>query len=413
MGDRIRICVWATTFQANIYSLTRYLAADPRFELVAAVPALERYLQEPIAARLPIPCRFLDRESPEVFQQLADFAAEILIVDNHHPRRIVAPRLLNVWHGFGWRGPEDRAQFAEVHRSIARHTGAPADRPNPRFRWITAGETNRRHRVQVTGFHPDNVLPLGQAYLDDVAFPPVARDQVLADYPASFHGRRIVLFAPTWHYGRIFAHLGDDFRILERMFGFLADHDVALVFRMHDRKRFEPSYVADLEQLNRRFPNVWLKWRDESQDNLSDLLVADVMVSNYSSILTYFYATCRPSVHLHPVDRRAKGSVGRTLKGGRLRTDRHENADYIWSLPATEVGGLVAEGIDTLLAACEQALREPDCCRELAQGFLARHAAPVDGQICRRIADALIELREAPAPNGAFARLLDGLRRRQ
>jgi hypothetical protein len=393
MSTTIRVCLWATTIQANIYSLARYLAAHrDRFEPIVVLPDLKQYEQEPIWSLGRPDCLMLDHDAPDCLDRIEALRPQVTVVDNHYPPRKLSPSLLNVWHGFGWKGPEDKQQFADVYAHIERLTGISPDKPNPYLRWITAGPTNLTHRIRVTGFHPSNVEALGQAYVDDVGNVPWSRESLLTYYPAEFQHKRIALFAPTWHFGRIFAHWGADLTILGRLFSFLAERNTALIMRMHDRARFEPDYLSALESLAARYPNVLLKYKDRNQDNLIDLTVSDLMISNYSSILTYFYGTGKPSIHIEPVDRSAQASVYRYWKRGKVRTTRTADKSYIWSLDPNENGGLVAESVEDLLACIEKALENPDCCIERSKAFIARHCAPYDGKNCERIANAIVEL---------------------
>lgn len=410
MAEPLRVCLWATTFQANIYSLAKYLATQPeRFDPMVVLEGLDAYSREPISKLARVGCPLLDRAASDTRARLSAFEPTVLVVDNHYPPMRVAPALVNVWHGFGWRGPEDREAFAGVFADIEKHTGISPAVPNPYLRWITAGPTNLEHRLHVTGFHADNLRPAGQAFVDDVMSASWTRADLAPFYPAAFRGKRVALFAPTWHFGRIFAHWGDDMAVLERLFAFLAAHDVALILRMHDRKRFEASYLLGLERLASRHEHVLFKYKDEAQDNLLDLLVSDLMISNYSSILTYFYATGRPSIHVHPVDRDAQASVYRYWKRGKVRSKTAE-ASYVWSLDPDENGGLVVESQDELEAAILLGLTEPDCCTARSRQFVKAHCAPYDGRNCERIAAIVEEVGryalEHPPKRGLLATLL-------
>jgi hypothetical protein len=410
MTAPLKVCLWATTFQANIYSVAKHLASRPaEFSPLVVLDGRDAYATEPIERLVPAGAPLLDRADPETARKVEAFAPAVLVVDNHYPKARIAPALVNVWHGFGWRGPEDRAAFESVFRDVAKHTGRAPSEPNPYFRWISAGQTNLEHRVHVSGFHADNVRASGQAFVDDVmrAAQTWRREDLLQFYPQSFRDRKVLLFAPTWHFGKIFAHWGDDMAILERLFRFVADRGAALIVRMHDKKRFEPGYLADLEQLARRHQSVLLKYKDDNQDNLVDIAFADAMISNYSSILTYFYATGRPSIHIHPVARGDESSVYRYWKGGKLRT-KVEDASYIWSLDADQHGGLAVSTQDELEAAIDRALAEPGCCAERSRRFVADHCAPYDGRNCERVAAEIREvgeyaLRHPPRGGGLFA----------
>ena len=393
--EKIRVCLWATTLQANIWSLAKYLSQDEKFEIVVVTEGAERWRSEPITTVFPPMFEVLDKNASETLRFLKnEFHPQVTVVDNHYPPSKLSPFLINVWHGFGWKGPEDRAAFNTVFKNVKKLTGISPERPNPYFRFISAGETNRDYRIHVTEFAPENVLPLGQAFTDDIVRNDIKRQEIEKFYSESFIGHKICLFAPTWHFGRIFSHLGDDIEILGRIFDTLERLECALILRMHDRNRFDPAYLHALQSLVSRHPLVMMKYKDMDRDNLLDISVSDVMMSNYSSILTFFYGTSRPSIHIYPVDKRREASYYRVWKNGAVQLKKAPEDSYIWSLPPEENGGLVAASVEEIEAALEQALTDPSCCVEKSRRFIENHTAPYDGRVCENIAGEIIDMVE-------------------
>ena len=68
-----------------------------------------------------------------------------------------------------------------------------------------------------------------------------------------------------------------------------------MILRLHDSFRFEPAYRDFITGLARRHSNVLLKFKDHHPDNLLDMQVSDVLMTNYSSIANLFYATSSPA----------------------------------------------------------------------------------------------------------------------
>lgn len=390
---KIRVCLWATTLQANIWSLSKYLAEHDRFEVVVVTEDAKKWHTEPIAQVIPPTYTVMEKNDPDTLRYLqTDFKPLVTVVDNHYPPKKLSPFLINVWHGFGWKGPEDRKAFNTVFKNVKKLTGISADTPNPYFRFVCGGNTNFEYRIHVTGFAPENVLPLGQAFTDDIVNNQIRKEDIQRFYPDIFANRKVCLFAPTWHFGRIFAHLGDDIEILENIFKKLDELDCALILRMHDRKRFEPEYLEALETLARKHPLVMLKYKDTDRDNLLDMCISDIMMSNYSSILTFFYGTFRPSIHIYPVNKNFETSYYRVWKNGAVRVEKAPEENYIWSLDPVENGGLVAHSVADIEASIENAVSDSDCCREKSSAFLAKHTAPYDGHVCENITDAIIQM---------------------
>ena len=392
-------------------ALAHHLGQDPRCELTVAIDDPDRYAREPVARLLPIRARFVDRARGRMAHTLRREGFDILIVDNHLPAEPIAPRLLVLWHGFGWRIDD----LTTMRRELAALVG-DVTRPNPNFRWQACGPWDREYRIQHSGLAPDNVLMLGAAFSDlllpqderparagDAARPvtgtspkafPLADRAALVEavqdaYPVDLR-RKTILLGLTWHHGAAFAQWGDDSRLLGQLFDHAAARDTNVLVRMHDRRRYEPAYLEALERVARGRQNVWVTYKSEHPDSLVDFLVSDLLVSNYSSLLNGFYFTRRPTVHLDPCAPGAVRFTYRRLKRGRVHEEKLELASELWKLDPAEIGGLRATSFPEALALIGRALKQPDCCREPARVFTTRYVTGADGNTCARIADALL-----------------------
>ena len=144
-----------------------------------------------------------------------------------------------------------------------------------------------------------------------------------------------------------------------------------------------------LEELAARHPGrLQLKFKSESPDSLVDLLVSDVLVSNYSSLLNAWYYTGKPSLHVDPHDASAAQQVSYKMRFG-LPMPERVSAEEKWKLPPSEHGGLRATSFEELLAGLDRALREPRCCEEQAARFVQRYIHRADGGTCQRAAEML------------------------
>lgn len=396
----MNVLVWATTFGADLWSFTRYLDRrdDCRVKVVLDDPAT--FLREGTAQLFPLRRTDLVKRRPwNRIVGVPGFRPDVTVMDNRLPLRAPSPAGLMLWHGFGWRGPNAAdTDFAWIHRAI-RQTFGDARVPNPRFRWQCFGPWDFEHRTNVSGFHPANCRLIGAVSHDDLR---QKLDRSLAQpfYPFDVERRKTVLIAPTWHYGEVFAHWGTDADLFDRLLAHLHRRGVNVILRLHDSFRFARPYRRFLHDLTRRYPNVLLKFKNHHPDNFLDLQVADVLVTNFSSIANLFYATLRPTVHVYPVASADEAFMDRryTVFGVRERTV--ESARFVWKLPPEDNGGLLARGFDEMMAQIDRALDEPACCRDRAQAFLDRHMLGADGDNAGRAWSALREVvasaKEAP-----------------
>ena len=377
----MNVLVWATTFGADLWSLTRYLdslGGVRRLRVVMDDP--EVYGRQGVAKLFPITAEIVGRRW---HHGAPSRRWDVTVMDNQVPFFRTSRSALMLWHGFGWKGPNDVRELRLLHARLA-WTWGSIRRRNTRLRWQAFGPWDWKHRTEISGVHPENCVQLGAASHDDLRVP---MDRSLAQpyYPFDVVNRKTVLIAPTWHYGEVFAHWGRDADLFERLLGQIHEHGANAIIRLHDSFRFDQGYRALLDRLAERFPNVCLKFKDQSPDNYLDLQVSDALITNYSSIANLYYATGRPTLHVYPVRSADEAFIWRQLTFAGVRKKTIEKARYIWKLPPEEHGGLLARDFDTLQQQVDLALTDPDCCRSAARDFLDRHMLGADGRNRERI----------------------------
>jgi hypothetical protein len=384
----MRICFWATSFQADNQALANHLSHQPGVEVIVALDDPDRYRREPAAELLSFRGQLIDRQARGTAELIANFAPDCLIVDNHLPKKRLAQRLYVLWHGYGWRVDDLGTMKRELRKLVG-----DVERPNPDFRWQAFGDWDRSYRVTHSGFAPDNVVALGSAY-SDLLLPGGPSTSCLDRRTVQHHyridlSRPTILLGMTWHHGGALGHWGDDAELHEALATYVGQAGANLLIRMHDRHRYESADILRMEALAARHPHVQLKFKSTYPDSLVDLLLCSVLISNYSSLLNAFYYTGKPSIHIDPIARDGAPNYRRELRWGSLRTRKVQDPMATWKLSPEDVGGLRVQSFAALLEAISRALAEPDCCRQLSGDFVRRHITRADGRTCQRIADYL------------------------
>jgi hypothetical protein len=385
----MKICFWSTTFQADNQTLACYLANEPGFEVLAAIDEPAAYRREPGAALLPFRGELIDRKGWFAERTIRRFQPDVVVVDNHLPEARLAPRVFVLWHGFGWRMDD----ISGMRRQLSKLVG-DVTVPNDQFRWQAFGDWDRDFTVSHRRIAAENVLALGSAY-SDVLLPGSAlqrsfdRRTVADAYPFDVASGKTVLLGMTWHHGNLLGHWGDEPALMDTLFSHLRSRGANVIFRLHDRARYSPQYIKELGRLTQQHTNVHVKFKSENPDSLADLLVSDVMISNYSSFANAFYYTGKPCIHIDPVDASATELVWRRFRGGQVSEEPVEGLDAIWKLRPDVHGGLRASSFDQLLAQVDQALADPSCCEAASRSFVDQYIHGADGTTCRRIADVL------------------------
>lgn len=391
-GLELKVLVWATSFGADLWSFSRYLdqREDVQLKVIMVDPAT--FLREGIARLYPFKAELIKRRLHHQFFGISGFRPDVTIMDNWVPYHPPSRKGFMLWHGFGWKGPNDVDEFAYLHHRIKRAWGSGME-PNPHFRWQTFGPWDFHHRTTISGFHPENCRQLGAASHDHLGTP-LAREILQQSYPFDVIQRKTVLIAPTWHYGEVFSHWGNDADILDRLLDAIGRREANVILRLHDSFRYSRSYLKILRDMAAKHTHVLLKFKNSSPDNIIDLQTADVLITNYSSIANLFYATRRPTIHIYPVADADEEFMWRRYTPLGVYRKKVDTVRFIWKLPPEENGGLVARSSTELLDQLDLALTRPDCCRDRCEDFLEQHMLGGDKSNCQRIWTAVRELVE-------------------
>lgn len=385
----MKILIWATSFAADLWSFTKYVSTkeDATVKVMLADPRKSR--SEVVSELFPLNVAMYGKNRITTRIGIPFFRPDVMIADNNIPRNRLAPKCFMLWHGFGWKGPNDRKEFSGFHEEVKEKWG-DYQKPNKNFRWQCFGPWDFKHRTEVSGIHPDNCRTLGAASHDDLRTP-LDKRKVAHGYPFDIVGKKTVLIAPTWHYGQLFSHWGKDKILLRRLFSYISQKGMNIIFRLHDSYRFAGEYIHLLHDLEKEYPNLMLKYKDKNLDNYVDMQIADILITNFSSIANLFYATKKPVIHVYPVKSKDEEFMWLRIDGGILKKKKVDSVKYIWKLPPEENGGFLAKEFDQIISMLDTALEDSRCCAKKSQEFLDEYMLGADGKSCDRIWEALNE----------------------
>lgn len=379
----MKICFWATTFQADIQAMACHLAEQDDMDVLVALKDPEQYRRQPIEQFMPFKGELVQRDTARSWWRLVRFNPDILVVDNHLPR-YRPKRMYVLWHGYGWRMDHPERMRKNMSRRVGEIT-----QPNDRFRWQAVGPFDREFTAGHRGIHPTNIVTLGSP-CSDLLRPgsPLSQkirpEQVADAYPGIDVARRPnILIGMTWHHGGLLGHWGEEWDLLDRLLAHIDDLGANVILRGHDRKRYDPEYLSAIERFCAERDGVHLKFKSDDPDSLVDVMISDLMITNYSSFANLFYYTGRPTLHIVPPEA-GKGLAMRQWSSKGVSAEAVDRAEAFWKHPPEDVGGLRAFDFDELLALVGQAIETPDCCGDIAADFVERHIEQADGQSCSR-----------------------------
>jgi hypothetical protein len=389
----IRVVIWATHLQTDILALAAHLDRCPDVALLVVAADAAAYRREPIATALGLTAPLLDRDDPATMARVRAFAADVVVADNHVPPKGVAPRLFYMWHGLGWKA-RSKLDLAVFYRQVARLTGTDPRRPNPNFLAQCYGPTDRAWRVREWKLPAEACPEVGMAFAALLRAPPYDKRAVAGRYAINVQRRKTVLLSITWHSGGVFDDEAADIDLVRRLISATAAREANLLVCLHDRHRYSATLLARLEAAVAEASHAELRLKSDHPDNLSDLLVADVMVSNLSSFLAYHYVSKRPAIHLVP---RRDGPVDRVaMVLSRFRVRRKIAADAAWMIDPADTGGVRVSDIEGTVHAVGAALDDPGPGGQAAADWIARHVPRLDGSAPERIRQCLVAMCATP-----------------
>jgi hypothetical protein len=396
----IRVVVWATHLQTDILALCAHLDRCADVALLIVTEQAAAFAREPVARALALRAPILARDQPGLMAQVRAFGADVAVADNHVPPAGTAPRLFYMWHGMGWKA-RSRLDLEVFYQQVRQLTGDDPRRPSDRFRAQCYGPTDLAWRIGSWGIAASNCVVTGMCFSDMLRDPPYVRADITGEFGIDVLRRKTLLLSITWHYGGIFARDGSlarqaaqarDLAFVRRIVETTDRRGANLLICLHDAKRYDAGFLAELGRIASAAPTVAIRFKSEHPDNLADLLVADVMVSNLSSFLACHYVLGRPSVHILPAHAGARRIERVVMLLSRFRIRVRSRTGDVWMLDPADTGGANAADEDTALAAIGAALDDPASGIAPTRAWLQRHLHPIDGQACARAKAAIDQL---------------------
>ena len=405
----MRFLIYASALQADILALAYELDQSDEHEVLIAASNLKTFLDEPIAKIKPIQSRMMDRLADDVEKAAAEFQPDVTIVDQHFPAFKTSPCIVKTWYGLGWKAPNSKTLIA-YHSDVKTITDRGPDVENPAFIAQCYGEHDQQWRIKKMRIHRDNCKILGMPFADMLLDRPYKRFQLNDYYDIDVEEKKTVLLNLSWHYAKLNNksrnfwtnlkrimrgeyHFDDDEHFFNMLCERIIDRDANILLCTHDRWRYSSAYLDMFQRLKDRFgSHMHIKHKDENPDNLADLCVADVMVSNLSSFISYFYFTGKPSVHLCPVPKNSKViTYAKKNRGDKTLSFEKQNITEGYMRMPSDNGGLTAFSRNACLKQVLAGLDHPQCCKERSISFIDQNIYKPDGQTAKRYIRKVVE----------------------
>jgi len=103
----MKILIYATTFGADLLSFVKYISDHKKAEVKVLMSGVDQFRKEGISDFWDIDAELYESNKINMIRGIKGFSPDITIMDNNIPLRKMSPKALILWHGYGWKGPND------------------------------------------------------------------------------------------------------------------------------------------------------------------------------------------------------------------------------------------------------------------------------------------------------------------
>ena len=134
----MKILIYATTFGADLLSFTKFLSDNTQSDVRVLLSNAEIFKQEGIVDFWNINIELESSTKLSPLRGIKGFEPDITIMDNNIPLRKISGKALVLWHGYGWKGPNDEVEWKWIHRNLGLTWGSMKE-PNQDIKWQCFG----------------------------------------------------------------------------------------------------------------------------------------------------------------------------------------------------------------------------------------------------------------------------------
>ena len=184
------------------------------------------------------------------------------------------PKAIQLWHGVGPKGIEgDDYTLCDV-------------------RCVTSEYTKQRH-IQLWGAPPEKLYVTGFARMDYLYnYLKMPKEKLLEEIGIK-NGRKIILYAPTFDVGLWpWENVYEEF---EKLCKFCKENDLILILRLHPLAKVKKRKI---KKIIKKYDNVYWLDMPKEPDTMKLLAIADILITDWSSIYTDYFLTKRPIIYI-------------------------------------------------------------------------------------------------------------------
>ena len=184
------------------------------------------------------------------------------------------PKTIQLWHGVGPKGIEgDDYTLCDA-------------------RCVSSRYTKRRH-IELWNAPPEKLYVTGFARMDFLYnYLKIPKEKLLEEIKIK-NNRKIILYAPTFDIG--LWPWGNPYKEFEKLCKWCEENKLTLILRLHPLAKINKRR---LKKLIKKYDGVYWLDMPKEPDTMKLLAVADILITDWSSIYTDYFLTKRPIIYL-------------------------------------------------------------------------------------------------------------------
>lgn len=185
-------------------------------------------------------------------------------------------RIIQLWHALGTKGiPRNKETFEEFDA------------------WCVSSDFSKDKYIELWDAPSEKLFVTGFAEMDTLFKHLKTEKSILLDEIGIKQGKKIILYAPTWDLG--LWPWKNEYEEFEKLCMFCKERKLILILRLHPYVKIKKKLIKNIIQ---KYKNVYWLDMSEEPDTMKLLAVADILITDWSSIYTNYLLTKRPMIFL-------------------------------------------------------------------------------------------------------------------
>lgn len=264
-------------------------------------------------------------------------------------------KLIQTWHGIG-----------------PKPIGRKAVDYDPYDIWCVPSTFCKKREIELYGAPEEKLRITGWARLDTLyEYLKLPKQELVKNSGIKNSNNKIILYAPTAEIG--LWPWGNPYEEFEKLCKFCKENNLTLILRLHPYT-YKKVRKTKIKKIIKKYDNVYWIDMPKEPDTMKLLAIADILITDWSSIYTDYFLTNRPIIYLDVEKERFFSKKGKS------------------EIPPEYRAGEIVHNNEEFYEALNIVLREGNRHKEKQEELLKIIHGNVDGKATERVTKVIKEL---------------------